>query len=173
MKRIATLGLLSLSLLPAVFPVAAYATPQNDAFQVAQAYWGPSRCQGSIPIEWDTQTPTPSLPGTEVEAWVTFQTTTGELDWSAAVYTGCVIHLSLNAWPTEADRQEAYPELCQVMVHEYGHFEGWADSTSYAPTDIRYPLQSASNMPTACEAPLLRLKPFETRRGRRRKSRRP
>jgi hypothetical protein len=40
------------------------------------------------------------------------------------------------------------------MVHEFGHFQGYADSMSYAPTDIRYPLLTDANLPAACMSEL-------------------
>jgi hypothetical protein len=126
--------------------------PVGLAEQAAKAYWGDSPCNGQVSVQWQTHTPQPALPGTEVEAWVTFQTPLGPTNFAAApaTYTECVVNISRISWPNYDSTVEAYPQFCQMMIHEYGHFEGYADSTSYAPTDLRYPLLTDANLPGAC-----------------------
>jgi len=134
---------------------AAHAAGTNSvvlAEQTAEAYWGSTPCAGQIAIAWQQSTPAPAQPGTEVEAWVTFQTPAGELDFAAAPssYTDCTVYISTTSWPTYASTVQAYPQFCQMMIHELGHFQGYADSMSYPPTDIRYPLLTDANLPAVC-----------------------
>jgi hypothetical protein len=122
------------------------------AEQAAETYWGNTPCAGQIAIAWQQNTPAPAQPGTEVEAWVTFQTPLGELDFAAApaTYTDCTVYISTIAWPTYNSTLQAYPQFCEMMVHEFGHFQGYADLMSYPPSDIRYPLLTAANLPAVC-----------------------
>lgn len=122
------------------------------AEQTAEGFWGNVPCGSQIAVQWQTTTPTPALAGTEVEAWVTFETPLGNTNFQALpdTYTDCQVNISSSVWPTYASTVEAYPQFCQMMIHEFGHFEGYADSTSYAQSDIRYPLLSSSNLPSVC-----------------------
>jgi hypothetical protein len=131
---------------------AAEANPVALAEQAAENYWGNTPCAGQITIAWQQSTPAPAQPGTEVEAWVTFQTPDGPLDFGAApaTYTQCIVYISTTTWPTYASTVQAYPQFCQMMVHEFGHFRGYADSMSYQPSDIRYPLLTDANLPAVC-----------------------
>jgi hypothetical protein len=126
--------------------------PVKLAEQTAETYWKNVPCDGQIGIQWQSSTPTPALAGTEVEAWVTFETPLGQTDFlaGASTYTDCEVNISSNAWPTHASTIEAYPEFCQMMIHEFGHFQGYADSLSYPPSDIRYPLLTQANLPAVC-----------------------
>jgi hypothetical protein len=142
---------LTILLTPAAFsPVALAQSPIERALTASEVYWGTSRCQGPIVVTENPQTPSPAIPGTEVEAWVLFETPEGFMDWSSPTYSSCTINLSESTWPNERAMKLTYPEFCQVMVHEYGHFVGFADSTSYPITDIRYPVMSQANVPTIC-----------------------
>lgn len=103
-------------------------------------------------MQWQRNSPSAAIPGTEVEAWVNFQTPGGALDFAAppSTYTQCTIYISQIVWPSYAATVQAYPQFCQMMVHEYGHFEGYADSTAYPSTDIRYPVLTEANLPAVC-----------------------
>lgn len=126
--------------------------PVGLAEQTATAYWRSTPCDGEIAVQWRSTTPPPALPGTEVEAWVTFETPLGPTNFAASpsTYTDCTVYISLASWPTYDSIVETYPEFCQMMIHEYGHFEGYADSTSYPPSDLRYPLLTDANLPGVC-----------------------
>jgi hypothetical protein len=126
------------------------------AERAAEKFWGNTPCDGQIAVSWQQITPSPAQPGTEVEAWVTFQTPLGELDFAAApsTYTACTVYISMNVWPTYASTIAAYPQFCQMMIHEFGHFQGYADSMSYPPSDIRYPLLTDTNLPALCASEL-------------------
>ncbi len=135
---------------------AALAAPPNPlalAERAAESYWGNVPCAGQIAVNWRTSTLAPSIPGTVVEAWVNFETPSGPLDYAAAssTYSGCTININSAVWPSYAATVEAYPQFCQMIVHEFGHFEGYIDSTSYPSSDIRYPLMSPDNLPSVCK----------------------
>lgn len=124
----------------------AIGAPITRALNTAQHYWGPTRCQGPIEVDRNTNPPTPATPGTEVQAWVLFSGIPGGfLNWNSPTYNDCIINLTPNALA------DPWPEFCQIMLHEYGHFLGWADSTTaYPPTDIRYPVMTLENRPRIC-----------------------
>jgi hypothetical protein len=127
--------------------------PLGIAEQTAESYWGDVPCGGQVTVQWQSLTPPPALPGTEVEAWVTFQTPAGPLDFAEppSTYSSCVVNISSILWPSYTTEVEAYPQFCEMIVHEFGHFEGYADSTSYPSSDIRYPLLTDANLPGACD----------------------
>jgi hypothetical protein len=132
-----------------------YAAPPNPlgmAQRAAEEFWGSTPCNGQVTVLWQAQRPSPAIAGTEVEAWVSFQTPLGPLNFKAAPssYTDCVIDISLASWPSYDATIEAYPQFCQMITHEYGHFEGYADSTLYAPSDLRFPLLTEANLPPIC-----------------------
>lgn len=140
MGRTALIAIVSLLLVSS-----ATASPLQRAIRTARSYW-PSRCQGQTYVYVSPRDqPRPALPGTEVMAWVEFDTPEGPLHWSSNTYSDCSIHLMPSVI------SEHYQWLCQILIHEYSHFAGWPDSTiAYTPNDIRYPLLSEANIPSAC-----------------------
>ena len=122
------------------------------AQRTAEEFWGNAPCAGQVAVQWQLNSPPAAIPGTEVEAWVNFQTPGGQLDFAASpsTYTQCTVFISQIVWPSYATTVQAYPQFCQMMVHEYGHFEGYADSTTYPSTDIRYPILTEANLPAVC-----------------------
>jgi hypothetical protein len=92
--------------------------------------------------------------GTTVEAWVSFLTPQGPLDFAAPpqTYSECVVNISRSRWPTRAAAAAEAVVFCQMMVHEFGHLEGYSDSLSYSPTDVRYPILTAANVPDVCRS---------------------
>lgn len=139
--------------LGALTALAATTDPLGLAQRTAEEVWGNAPCAGQVSVQWRKESPPPAIPGTEVEAWVTFQTPGGELDFAAApaTYTQCAVYINQALWPSYASTVQAYPQFCQMIVHEYGHFEGYADSTTaYPPSDIRYPVLTEANLPAPC-----------------------
>lgn len=137
--------------------IAGYATaeataapPLTRALHTAQHYWGASRCHGPIAVDLNPDIQRSAIPGATVEAWVLFETPDGFMDWNSPTYTQCDISLNPEIWPNEKVMRLNYPEFCQIILHEYGHFMGWADSTEYSTRDIRYPLMTLENRPRIC-----------------------
>lgn len=131
------------------------ATPNPLALaqRAAEQFWGNAPCAGRITVQWQQDSPPAAIAGTEVEAWVNFQTPGGALDFAAppSSYSQCTVYVSQIVWPSYASTVQAYPQFCQMMVHEYGHFEGYPDSTTaYPPSDIRYPVLTEANLPVVC-----------------------
>lgn len=127
--------------------------PLGLAQHAAEEVWGNAPCGGQVAVLWQQGSPPPAIPGTEVEAWVTFQTPDGVLDFAAppSTYSQCTVYINQLLWPSYESTVQAYPQFCQMIVHEYGHFEGYADSTKlYRPTDIRYPVLTEANLPVPC-----------------------
>jgi hypothetical protein len=83
---------------------------------------------------------------------VSFQTPLGPQDFSApaSTYTECELHISLKRWPSLAAAGVEDTAFCQMTVHEFGHLDGFADSFAYSPTDVRYPILTAANVPGVC-----------------------
>ncbi|MDE3069164.1 MAG: hypothetical protein KGJ43_00350 [Acidobacteriota bacterium] len=152
-----TAFVLGLVLLLAPQPAAA-AAPRAvaSALQAARSYWHAAPCAGKTAVRWSSDPPASPVAGTEVVAWVTFETPRGPESFAAAPadFTACTVHVSRARWADPAAGAADYPRFCQMMVHEVGHLLGWADSLSYAPSDIRYPVLSAANMPAVCSRPM-------------------
>lgn len=140
----------------ALSPVALAQSPVGRAVRAARAYWGPSRCSQTLVVIQSPQTPPAAIGGTEVLAWVTFETPLGPLNWSSPTYSDCIINLARPA------RSFDWQALCQIILHEYGHLVGWPDSLSFPITDIRYPVLSEANLPPPCTNPTpTRMRSFE------------
>jgi hypothetical protein len=141
-----------LCLSAAASPAAVLPNPLALAERAAGDYWGNVPCSGQIIVLWQQSTPPPAIPGTEVEAWVNFETPGGPQDYAEpnSTYTQCTVNISSQTWPSFDSTVETYPQFCQMIVHEFGHFEGYIDSDSYGPADIRYPIMSSENLPGVC-----------------------
>jgi hypothetical protein len=118
----------------------------------ASSYWGATPCHGDVLVRWQSNVPASPVAGTTIEAWVTFQTPQGPSDFAAppSTYTECVVNVSRKHWPTLAVAAADHVAFCQMMVHEFGHFEGYSDSLAYSRSDVRYPLLTAANVPAVC-----------------------
>jgi hypothetical protein len=128
------------------------ATALEQALAAAASYWHNTPCQGDVTMLWQSVAPPSPVAGTTTEAWVSFQTPLGPQDFSAppSTYTECEVHISLKRWPSLAALGAEDAAFCQMIVHEFGHLEGFADSFAYSPTDVRYPILTAANVPGVC-----------------------
>ncbi len=128
------------------------ATALEQALAAAASYWRNTPCQGAVTILWQSTVPPSPVQGTTTEAWVSFQTPLGPQDYSAppSTYSECELNISLERWPSLAAAGAEGTAFCQMIVHEFGHLEGFADSLAYSPTDVRYPILTAANVPGVC-----------------------
>lgn len=127
-----------------------------SAVEVAQfssvVFWKNNPCGGSVQVQYTppSQGPDPAvatgLSGTKVLwAWVTFNTPDGPTNFNSppSTYTDCVVHINPQIW-SPVMQSWLFLSFCALMVHEYGHLEGYADQTA-VPTSITYPLISPQN----------------------------
>jgi len=101
--------------------------PITVAVERAEQYWGHKPCGGEVTVT--TEAFSAQERAEELSAYVSFQTPSGLDDLAAdpASYSQCVVHLSRAEFPSWEEDDEDFPELCQLMTHELGHFEGYSD----------------------------------------------
>ena len=96
--------------------------PVVTATLAAAAYWHGTPCGGHVTIAEGTSEVPPN------GALTSFDTPIGEnaVTQVPATFTDCLVRLSPDWHEWVWDDQE-YEALCQLMVHEFGHLEGFSD----------------------------------------------
>ena len=132
--------------IPAVRP---HVSPLAEAQAAAIQYWGGDPCGGNVTVTFATVLPDGSSGGVALStiwAVTTFNGPAGFMDWNAppASYTSCVITIARLWWPGWW-RGADFPVFCALLVHEYGHLWGHADTATDSPQSITYPAITAQN----------------------------
>jgi hypothetical protein len=152
MRRLATAtAIVTLTLAPSASAIRAHhahrpavgwvrvVNPLQVAIEKARALWGVEPCGGSYRVQLDAPA---------IDAGVaTFDTPTGAGYYTspASTWTSCVLHLRASDW-TAHEVETNWPQLCSVVLHEYGHLTGHTHSDeadSPAPGATYTPEQAA------------------------------
>lgn len=133
-------------------PPARHPGAPGRALATAERFWKDAPCGGAVAMRWRAHAPRSPVTGTVVEGWARFQTPLGPDDFAASpgTFSDCTVNLSLSRWPGGKVSRAGYPGFCELVVHEVGHLVGWPDDYNDPPSDIRYPVMSAANMPAVC-----------------------
>jgi hypothetical protein len=125
--------------------------PLKLAESTADTYWGQPPCGGSVQVQWQQNVPSSAISGSEVEAWVSFDTSIGMDNFAAPAsqFTDCVLNINSNLWTSSASVIEGYPWFCQMIIHEFGHLTDHQHVTD--PANVMYPVFTEWNMPAACK----------------------
>lgn len=109
--------------------------PITLALRRAEQYWRNIPCGGAISITSGSpkgiyEVPIPA--NEEVAMWASFDTPAGPDNFSAppSTFSACVIYMNPAIFPNWEEDDEHFTMLCQVMTHEVGHFEGYADANA-------------------------------------------
>jgi hypothetical protein len=98
-------------------------TPLSVALEKAHQLWGVEPCGGRYRVELTTLPP-------EVRghaSWLEPVTSLGPYTTPSSAWTDCAIQLSATGWTEEAVAS-GWPEICSVVLHEWGHLTGHSHS---------------------------------------------
>lgn len=132
----------------------AASNPVAEAVKRAVAYWHRVPCAGQVQVVAGPQSEAPvagqnvpGLAGRAAAMWATWHAPTTVAPPGA--YSQCVVHVNSTAWPDWRAEDAGFAAFCKEMVHEYGHFEGYADAGAL-PGTIEYERPDLARLPM-CE----------------------
>jgi hypothetical protein len=98
-------------------------TPLSVALKKAHQLWGAEPCGGRYRVELTTLPP--EIRGHS--SWLEPATSLGPYATPSSTWTDCVIQLPATGRTEEAVASE-WPEICSVVLHEWGHLTGHSHS---------------------------------------------
>lgn len=126
--------------------------PIATAMAAASAYWNGTPCGGAVRVEAEAGTDVETATKSPYGALASFMTPAGAnlVSQPPSTYTGCLVRLS-QAWRVSwAWDDQEYELLCVLMIHEYGHFEGYADEGA-KPGTVAYIHPETAPLPPQCK----------------------
>jgi hypothetical protein len=154
-RTLAVLTMAASMLAPAAAPARDAPKDSNPVVEAtarAQAYWHTVPC-GQVPI-----VAAPEIPAgapADVAMWT-------NLVSAFESPPSCPIYVNAKMWPSWRIDDEHFELFCKLMVHEYGHLEGYADANA-TPGTVEY-IDPAQAVVPLCEQ--FRLVYFEAGRTR-------
>lgn len=127
--------------------------PVQEAVNRAEQYWGNIPCAGRVDVAMGQRSEVTFVdPEHEVAAWATFTGAAGpnSVAASPSTYRDCIVRLNPNIWADRETEDDNFEALCQLMTHELGHFEGYADAGA-KPGTIQYVFPDTAPLVTTCQ----------------------